>query len=143
MITPNLATLVLAIAALILLVIIPVLDGSAKFAKYISLRYTLTAVATIMALGCILDFSHLAESSRNIVLTGAMVLIGVFVAVRSLEKIKLGNKNIQLEVEKDGIKAKAKIENKECDKCLEAKENKHLVCERHENSHEDSDMAKQ
>lgn len=139
MITPNLATLVLAIAALILLVIIPVLDGSTKFAKYISLRYTLTAVATIMALGCILDFSHLAESSRNIVLTGAMVLIGVFVLVRSLEKIKLGNKRIQLEVEKGDVKASAKIENKECDKCADKKESKHLVCESAECRNEDED----
>lgn len=139
MITPNLATLVLAIAALILLVIIPILDGSTKFAKYISLRYTLVAVATIMALGCILDFSHLAESSRNIVLTGAMILIGVFVAVRSLEKIKLGNKKIQFEVKKGDIKATAKIENTERGECSEDKPERHLICESAECRNEDED----
>lgn len=112
MITPNLATLVLAISALILLVIIPIIDGSTKFAKYISLRYTLVAVATIMALGCILDFSHLAESSRNIVLTGAMCLIGVFVIVRSIEKFKLGNKKIDFEFRKGDAVLKTKVENK-------------------------------
>lgn len=122
MITPNLATIVLAIAALILLVFIPLLDGSKRFAKFISLRYILTAVATIMALGCILDFSHLAESSRNIVLTGAMVLIGVFVIVRSLEKLKLGNKKVDLEVRKGDVIFKTKLENK-------PEGEKHLVCE--------------
>lgn len=112
MITPMLATIVLAIATLLLIVVIPILDGTPKFQKYISLRYTLVAISLIMALGCILDFSHLAEGSRNIVLMGAMILVGVFVIVRSLEKMKLGNKVIDLSVEKDGIKAKAKIENK-------------------------------
>lgn len=129
MITPNLATLVLAIAALILLVIIPILDGSTKFAKFISLRYILTAVATIMALGCILDFSHLAESSRNIVLTGAMCLIGVFVIVRSLEKFRLGNKKIDLEVKKGDVVLKTKVENKEESECEVCREEKHLICE--------------
>lgn len=113
MVTPVFATVVVAVAVLLTIVIIPILDGTPKFQKYISLRYTLVAISLIMALGCILDFSHLAESSRNIVLMGAMVLVGIFVIVRSLEKIKLGNKVIDVCVEKDGIKAKAKIENKD------------------------------
>lgn len=137
MITPNLATLVLAIAALILLVIIPLLDGSKRFAKFISLRYILTAVATIMALGCILDFSHLAESSRNIVLTGAMCLIGVFVIVRSLEKFKLGNKKIDLEVKKGDVVLKTKVENKPEP---EDKSEKRLICE-NAILHEDDDNS--
>ena len=113
MVTPVFATVVVAVAVLLTIVIIPILDGTPKFQKYISLRYTLVAISLIMALGCILDFSHLAESSRNIVLMGAMILVGVFVIVRSLEKLKLGNKVIDVCVEKDGIKAKAKIENKD------------------------------
>lgn len=113
MITPNLATLILGVATVLLIIIIPVLDGTKWFQKYISLRYTLVSVVTIMALGCILDFSHLAESSRNIVLMGAMILIGVFVLARTFEKLKLGNKVIDVSIEKGDIKAKAKIENKE------------------------------
>ena len=127
MITPNPATLVLAIAAVILLVIVPLLDGSKRFGKFVSLRYILTAVATIMALGCILDFSHLAESSRNVVLTGAMVLIGVFVIVRSLEKFKLGNKVVDLELSKGDIKVKTKLANKPDDN--DEKPKRKLVCE--------------
>ncbi len=125
MVTPVFATVVVAVAVLLTIVIIPILDGTPKFQKYISLRYTLVAISLIMALGCILDFSHLAESSRNIVLMGAMVLVGIFVIVRSLEKIKLGNKVIDVSVEKDGIKAKAKIENKDTQtNTKQAQENK-------------------
>lgn len=125
MVTPVFATVVVAVAVLLTIVIIPILDGTPKFQKYISLRYTLVAISLIMALGCILDFSHLAESSRNIVLMGAMVLVGIFVIVRSLEKLKLGNKVIDVCVEKDGIKAKAKIENKDTQtNTKQAQENK-------------------
>ena len=125
MVTPVFATVVVAVSVLLTIVIIPILDGTQKFQKYISLRYTLVAISLIMALGCILDFSHLAESSRNIVLMGAMVLVGIFIIVRSLEKLKLGNKVIDVCVEKDGIKAKAKIENKDTQtNTKQAQENK-------------------
>ena len=115
MITPSLATIAIIASALFLLVIIPLLDGSKRFGKYISLRYTLVVVALTMALGCILDFSHLVESSRNIVLAGGFALAGLFVVVRSLEKCKLGaklaNKKIELEVSKGDTNIKTKIES--------------------------------
>ena len=88
MITPSWATIAIIASALFLLVIIPLLDGSHRFGKYISLRYTLVVVALTCVLGCILDFSHLQESSRNIVLCGGLALTGLFVVVRSLEKSK-------------------------------------------------------
>src|SRR5574344_1584884 len=104
MISANAATITLLCVGFFLLVLIPLLDGSKRFYKYISLRYTLVAVALIMALGCVLDFSHLAESSRNTVLMGGLILVGLFVVVRSLEKVKLGGKKIDIEVQKGEIK---------------------------------------
>jgi prepilin signal peptidase PulO-like enzyme (type II secretory pathway) len=109
MLTPNIAAVILLVVCILLLVIIPLLDGSHRFAKYISLRYTLVAVALIMALGCVLDFSHLAESSRNTVLMGGLILVGLFVVVRSLEKVKLGGKKIDIEVQKGDIKLGASL----------------------------------
>ena len=109
MLTPELATIILLVISLLLLIIIPVLDGTKKFSKYISLRYTLVAIALIMALGCVLDFSHLTESSRNIVLMGGLVLVGLFVIVRSLEKLKLGGKKIELSVQKGDAKLSTTI----------------------------------
>ena len=115
MITPSWATIAIIASALFLLVIIPLLDGSHRFGKYISLRYTLVVVALTCVLGCILDFSHLQESSRNIVLCGGLALTGLFVVVRSLEKCKLGaklaNKKIELEVSKGDTSVKTKIES--------------------------------
>lgn len=133
MLTPFVAAIILLITSVILLIIIPMLDGSEKFNKFISLRYTLVALSLIMALGCILDFSHLGESSRNIVLTGGMILVGVFVLVRSIEKLKLGNKVINVSAEKGDIKLSANIHNKgpaedENNEQLSAN-GKHLICE--------------
>lgn len=116
MLTPTVAALILVAVTLLLLILIPVLDGSEKFHQYISLRYTLVAVSLIMALGCVLDFSHLNESSRNIVLAGGLVLVGLFVVVRSLEKLKLGNKVINLSAEKGDIKVTANLQNKTVEK---------------------------
>ena len=113
MIEPNLATMILLGVCILLLVVIPLLDGSTRFARYISLRYTLVSVTLIMALGCVLDFSHLADQSRNIVLLGGIILVGVFVIVRSLEKMKLGNKVIEVSAEHNGTKIGAKVQNKD------------------------------
>lgn len=126
MIAPSLATIAIIASALFLLVIIPLLDGSKRFGKYISLRYTLVVVALTCVLGCILDFSHLVESSRNIVLAGGFALAGLFVVVRSLEKCKLGaklmNRKIELEVAKGDASIKTKIESESESKDDEVKD---------------------
>lgn len=111
MISPTVTTVVMIVMIIFLLVIIPLLDASAKLGKYISLRYTLVAVCLIMALGCVLDFSHLIESSRNIVLGGGFILVGLFVVVRSLEKIKLGARSFEVTAKKGDIELNAKVGN--------------------------------
>ena len=113
MIEPSFATLIILTMGILLMFVIPFLDSSKRFGKYISLRYTLVVVTTLMALGCVLDFSHLTESSRNVTITGGLVLVGIFVAVRSLEKCKLGGKKINVEVHKGDLSASASLENKD------------------------------
>jgi hypothetical protein len=109
MLEPNSATAILLIACVLLLVVVPIMDGSKRFGKYISLRYTLVAVALIMSLGCILDFSHLADHSRDIVLLGGLILVGIFIILRSCEKMKLGGKTIELSAGKGDAKITATI----------------------------------
>lgn len=129
MLTPTIASVALLCVCVLLLVVVPAMDGSKIFSKYISLRYVLVAMSLIMALGCILDFSHLAESSRNIVLTGSIVLVGIFVSVRSLEKVKLGRKKIELTAEKGSLKAGVTISG-EPDSIKENQPTeKKLICE--------------
>lgn len=109
MIEPSFATLVMLGIGLLLLFIIPLLDGSKRFGKYISLRYTLIVITTVMALGCVLDFSHLNESSRNIALSGGLALIGLFVIMRSLEKCKLGAKIVNITAKKGEVELSATL----------------------------------
>ena len=104
MLTPFASTIILIAASILLLIVIPLLDGSRMFGRFISLRYTLVSLSLIMALGCILDFSHLSESSRNIVLMGGVILVGLFVVVRSLEKLKIGGKTISVSAQKGDAK---------------------------------------
>lgn len=104
MLTPELSACVLLAMFVLLLIIVPILEGSLKFEKFISLRYILTAVVLIMALGCILDFSHLAESSRNIVLGGGIGIVSLFIILRSLEKVKFGGKKVELSAQKGDVK---------------------------------------
>lgn len=104
MIAPSIATILVCVFALFLLIIIPILDGSKRFGRFISLRYTVTAVMISVMLGCVLDFSHLVESSRNIVLYGSIIISGIFIIVRTLDKIKLGGKHIEISAEKGDAK---------------------------------------
>ena len=122
MLTPELAAIILLVICVLLLIVVPMLDGSKRFSKFISLRYTLVSVALIMALGCVLDFSHLAESSRNIVLMGGIILVGIFVAVRSIEKLKLGGKKIELSIEKGDAKVSTTIQGEPASAKKECKE---------------------
>ena len=109
MIEPSFATLIILTMGILLMFVIPFLDSSKRFGKYISLRYTLVVVTTLMALGCVLDFSHLGESSRNITITGGLALVGIFVLVRSLEKLKLGGRTFEIKVSKGDTTAEAKL----------------------------------
>ena len=111
MITPTSATIIICVLGLFLMFVIPLLDGSKKFGRFISLRYTLIVITTLMALGCVLDFSHLADQSRNITIMGGLILVGIFVLVRSLEKVKLGGRTVELKVQKGATSAEAKISN--------------------------------
>lgn len=125
MIEPSIATILVCVFALFLLIIIPILDGSKRFGRFISLRYTVTAVMISMMLGCVLDFSHLVESSRNIVLYGAIIISGIFIIVRTLDKIKLGGKHIEISAEKGDAKITTTITGEKSPlNCVHNKENK-------------------
>jgi hypothetical protein len=113
MITPQSAAAVMVALTIFLMVLIPMLDASKRFGKYVSLRYTVTTVMVIMAVGCVLDFSHLVDSTRDLVILGAIILSALFVLVRSIEKIKLKGTDIQLKGEYKGAKAEVNVTAKD------------------------------
>lgn len=123
MIEPSVATILVCAFALFLLIIIPILDGSKRFGRFISLRYTVTAVMIALMLGCVLDFSHLVDESRNIVLYGGIIISGIFIIVRTLDKIKLGGKHIEISAEKGDAKITTTITGEKSPLSKENKDN--------------------
>lgn len=111
MITPVSATIIICVLGIFLMFIIPILDASQRFGKFISLRYTLIVITTLMALGCVLDFSHLTEKARVITISGGLALVGIFILVRSLEKIKLGGRTFEIKVQKGDTSVEGKLGN--------------------------------
>lgn len=87
MITGEVAVIVLASLALILILVIPLLDSIKKFSDFISLRWICIAVVLLIMVGVVIDFNHLSDESRNIVLTGGLIVVGSFLVLRTLEKV--------------------------------------------------------
>lgn len=65
-------------------IIIPILNK--KIPDYISYRWCVIVVVLSLAVGVTLDFGELPESSRDTILTGALVIAGGYIALRSIEK---------------------------------------------------------
>jgi hypothetical protein len=73
--------------------------------------------------GVIINFEHLADSTRDIVIRGGLVIVGIYLVLRTLEKILhagwLKGLNLKGSIEKNGFKATAEVnqapnvENKE------------------------------
>ena len=125
MITPDLAIWILAGLSLLLLIIIPLLDSTKKFSSIISMRWTCTAVILILMVAVIVDFEHLNDETRNLILTGGLVLVGSFILLRSVEKVIsngwLKGMNIRGSIEKGGVKATVDLSNKNIDAKVDAK----------------------
>ena len=87
MIGSNLAIIVIAVLAVILSVLIPILDSIEKLEKFISLRWSCIVIILLIMVGVIIDFEPLSDETRNIALKGGFIIIGLFVAVRTIEKV--------------------------------------------------------
>ena len=113
MITGDIAIIVLGCLALILALIIPVLDSFEKLSKFISLRWSCVAIVILIMVGVVIDFNHLADDTRNIVLTGGLIVVGGFIVLRTLEKVLyngwLKGLNLKGSVQKGDIIAKAEL----------------------------------
>lgn len=106
MISPELATAIIVAFILIFGVGIPILDKKAP--KYISYRWCVIVVIMALLIGVIVDFEVLSDSARQIVLVGGIVITGVYVILRTLEKALANGwlRGATIEVEKGDIKAK-------------------------------------
>lgn len=119
MITPDVAMWILVGLAVLLLIVIPLLDSTEKFSKIISMRWTCTAVILILMVAVIVDFEHLSDETRTLILRGGLIVVGAFILLRSIEKVIsngwLKGMNIHGTIEKGGVKASVDLGSKGVD----------------------------
>lgn len=106
MINPIIATVIMVSFILIFGVGVPILNKTAP--KYISYRWCVIVVALALLIGAVIDFEVLSDDARKIVLIGGLVIAGVYVFLRTIEKILANDwlKGASIEIEKGDIKAK-------------------------------------
>lgn len=115
MATPNLALLILSGLAIVLAVIIPLLNAIPKLSSLISMRWTCVAVVLLIMVGVVVDFEPLADSTRDIALTGGLVIVGIYLALRTAEKVMyngwLKGVNLKGTVSKGDVSATVELKN--------------------------------
>ncbi len=85
MITPFWATIIIVTFILIFGVGVPILNRKAP--KYISYRWCVIVVVLALLIGVIIDFEVLSDDARKVVLIGGLVIAGVYVLLRTIEKV--------------------------------------------------------
>lgn len=109
MISPEFAAAIIIGFLLVFGVVLPMLN--VKFKEYVSYRWLCIVVVLALLIGAVVDFAGLPDDSRKIVLTGGLVITGVYVILRTLEKIAanpewslFGTKNVHIEASKGDLK---------------------------------------
>lgn len=87
MIDPFYATTILCALAFILIILLPMLDAIPKLTKFVSFRWTCVAIILLIMVAVIINFKELADDTRNIVVKGGLIVVGVFLILKTIEKI--------------------------------------------------------
>ncbi len=88
MLTPVFATIVILSFIFVFGVVVPVLNAMPTMRKYISYRWVVVMTYLTLAVGVVLDFSHLESSVRTLVIGGSFAISGLWLLVRTCEKAK-------------------------------------------------------
>lgn len=113
MISPTVATIVVISFILTFGVIVPILDK--KIPKYISYRWCVIVVVLSLLVGAVIDFEVLSDDARHVILVGGLVISGVYVLLRTLEKVLANGwlRGAQIEAQKGDIKVKVSSTEKQ------------------------------
>lgn len=63
---------------------VPILN--IRFSKFVSYRWTVVVVVLALFIGALVNFSGLSDETRRIVILGALVIAGGYIALRTVEK---------------------------------------------------------
>lgn len=85
MIQASYATVIIITFILLFGVGVPILN--IKYPKFISYRWCVIVVVLALLIGAVVDFEKLSEDARHIILTGGLIIVGVYAALRTFEKI--------------------------------------------------------
>lgn len=116
MINPIVATIIMVSFILVFGVGVPILDRKAP--KYISYRWCVIVVALALLIGAVIDFEVLSDDARKIVLVGGLVIAGVYVVLRTMEKVLANGwlKGASIEATKGDISVKLSSDSKDGEK---------------------------
>lgn len=84
MIEASYATLIIIAFILLFGVGVPILN--IKLPKFISYRWCVVVVALALLIGAVVDFKMLSDEARHIILTGGLIIAGIYVVLRTVEK---------------------------------------------------------
>ena len=87
MIDPFCATSILCVLSFILIILLPMLDSIPKLTKFVSFRWTCVAVILIIMVAVVINFKELADETRNIIVSGGLIVVGGFLILKTIEKI--------------------------------------------------------
>ena len=110
MISSTSATLILLGFLILNAVILPILD--VKLKDYISFRWTALVVLLAMGVGALIDFSHLSDEARRIILLGVVICVPIWIALRTVEKLALKGYVGKISVKKGDASADIDLTNR-------------------------------
>lgn len=113
MVNPDIALYTVLGFLVVFGIIIPIADRLPCLRKFVSLRWCLVVTFIAVLLGVIIDFSHITETVRLAVVVGVLIIGGLYIIFRSLEKMMANGWNLgitNIEVSKGDIKANLKME---------------------------------
>ena len=103
-------SLYIILSLIVVLLITPLFNCIPYIGKYVSRRYLVIVVIMAIVFGCILDFDHLTDDTRKLVIGLGIGCAALFLLVASVEKWLyngwLGKGKIEASLEKGDVKGK-------------------------------------
>lgn len=88
MISPEFTTIVIITFMIVFGVVMPILKGRKdKKGSRVSYRWSVVVVLLAVLLGCVMNFGHLSDDTRRATIISIMIIVGLFMLIRTLEKI--------------------------------------------------------
>ena len=110
---PILATIILCVLVTILIILVPILDAIPALTRFVSFRWVCVSIVLVLMVGVIIDFKELSDSTRDLTITGGMIIVGGFLLLKTLEKILyngwLKGVNLKGSIEKGDLKGNVEI----------------------------------